>query len=135
SFFIFSKSGTFIKKIKAAEEVSTLDISPKGDWILYGREKLILSDTSGNISVRVDSPHPGLTTKVRFSPAKKIFASLGVYGSVKLWDYEGRLIYEFLEMPVAWNVTFQGDNILIAGRNKVKIWTLPNLVEDFIKIE
>lgn len=129
----FTKNGNFKRFLQIQGDVSTLDISSDGNFIICGSEDLTLLNSLGRIVSVVKKPHPTHTTKVRFSPNKKIFASLGVYGSLKLWDYDGRLLYEFKEMPIAWNVTFYKNNILISGRNEIKLWSMPNLPEDFIK--
>jgi WD40 repeat protein len=130
--YFFSKNGSIQKRVELQGDVTTLDISNDGSYLICGANGLSLLDSTGKILVTVETPHPTQTTKVRFSPNKKVFASLGVYGSVRLWDFDGRLLYDFKEMPIAWNVTFHDDKILISGRNEVKIWTLPNLPEDFL---
>ncbi len=128
----FTKNGDFKRMVQIQDDVKTVDISSDGKFIICGGDDLILLDSLGGIISVVNKPHPTFTTKVRFCPNKKVFASLGVYGAVKLWDYEGRQLYDFKEMPVAWNITFHENNILISGRNEVKLWSLPNLPEDFV---
>ncbi len=131
--YFYNDTGKLIRKIPSSDVVLSVDVS--GDGLIAcvdNSRNLTVLDTAGRQHALVQSADPFQITKVKFVPQKKAIVTLGIYGTTKLWDYRGRPLYQFIEMPIAWNVNIHRDNLYVSGRNEIKIWILPNLVEDFL---
>lgn len=126
-------NGHLIRKIRAEDElIHALAVTPSGDFLITGGERLALRSLKTGKVVRVFGPNGDVRcTSVAVSQDGRFVLSGHREGEVKLWGARtGKLTYQFVHKGVAqavWSVCFSPDGKLGASGGDgpvIRLWSI-----------